>query len=587
MWNLFKAQLIAEYTPTTFNFADLNKVGKHGRYTESLYRRHIDITSGGLIVPRPDVPLVFEAVSLIYSNQNRFNVNTNSKLLSSQLRFDHTYYWTARIIDSPTAIIITLFPGIWTDMFFSPNFGAGSRVWVNALAMSMYLQKNTVIGIRISKIPPYFVTPWSGALFKTFDSGFSASALVGSIMSIVRAEINLLSAIVFDGNPNALDSIISSYESLYSSVITQNLINSANQIPAIYGDDFRGIDLKNNSGDVEKKVLGNISDLCSQFLAQVISASQAKKLASGETIKGLTILTGVLGLDILKKEWIEKNKNKNTIVIDYNEVRFRVAKEYYETVEYYSNRLVRGGTPYENEFAEREFLQSEYSNYEYRYLLPREYRTRYRLFDKTISECVNLIVRYLWDGYSVIFNARNIEKQDRISIYQRVKGSLQARIETEFLEEFNLYADETRSSLNRGSWTNEQREEYNRRIQELKGVIFRNKVFYPDDLLTKEEKDELKAAVDLSRTENQLTNEYDIALYRVRDRLIKSIKERLKRDIISHYNIKYLSENETFYYSDRFLGSIIDAQLQRFGIILRRDYNEFNNIFINEDFILI
>jgi hypothetical protein len=587
MWNLFKAQLIAEYTPTTFNFADLNKVGKHGRYTESLYRRHIDITSGGLIVPRPDVPLVFEAVSLIYSNQNRFNVNTNSKLLSSQLRFDHTYYWTARIIDSPTAIIITLFPGIWTDMFFSPNFGAGSRVWVNALSMSMYLQKNTVIGIRISKIPPYFVTPWSGALFKTFDSGFSASALVGSIMSIVRAEINLLSAIVFDGNPNALDSIISSYESLYSSVITQNLINSANQIPAIYGDDFRGIDLKNNSGDVEKKVLGNISDLCSQFLAQVISASQAKKLASGETIKGLTILTGVLGLDILKKEWIEKNKNKNTIVIDYNEVRFRVAKEYYETVEYYSNRLVRGGTPYENEFAEREFLQSEYSNYEYRYLLPREYRTRYRLFDKTISECVNLIVRYLWDGYSVIFNARNIEKQDRISIYQRVKGSLQARIETEFLEEFNLYADETRSSLNRGSWTNEQREEYNRRIQELKGVIFRNKVFYPDDLLTKEEKDELKAAVDLSRTENQLTNEYDIALYRVRDRLIKSIKERLKRDIISHYNIKYLSENETFYYSDRFLGSIIDAQLQRFGIILRRDYNEFNNIFINEDFILI
>lgn len=587
MWNLFKAQLIAEYTPTTFNFADLNKVGKHGRYTESLYRRHIDITSGGLIVPRPDVPLVFEAVSLIYSNQNRFNVNTNSKLLSSQLRFDHTYYWTARIIDSPTAIIITLFPGIWTDMFFSPNFGVGSRVWVNALAMSMYLQKNTVIGIRISKIPPYFVTPWSGALFKTFDSGFSASALVGSIMSIVRAEMNLLSAIIFDGNPNGLDSIISSYESLYSSVITQNLIDAANQIPAIYGDDFRGIDLRNNSGDVEKKVLGNISDLCSQFLAQVISASQAKKLASGETIKGLTILTGVLGLDILKKEWIDKNKNSNTIVVDYNEIRFNLAKRYYETVEFYSNRLVRGDIPYENEFAEREFLQSEYSNYEYRYLLPREIRSRYRLFNQVINECIDLIVRYLWDGYSVIFNARNIEKQDRVNIYERVKRELEGRIRSEFLEEFNAYYDENRNSYDFSRWTNEQREEYNRRIKELKGVVFRNKVFYPDDLLTKEEKDELQAAVDLSRTENQLTNEYDIALYRVRDELIKSIKERLKRDLITYYDIKYLSENELFYFSDRFLEQIINTQLQRFGVVLRNNYYEFNNIFINEDFILI
>lgn len=594
MWNLFKAQLIAEYTPTTFNFADLNKVGKHGKYTESLYRRHFDITSGGLIIPRPDVPLTFEAVSIIYSNQNRFNLNANSKVLSSQLRFDHTYYWTARIIDSPTAVIITLFPGIWTDMFFSPNFGVGSRVWVNALSMSMYLQKNTVIGIRISKLPPYLVTAWSGTMFKTFDSGISAASAINSIMSVVRAEINLASAILFNGNPNALDFLISAYESIYSSIITPELITVANQIPAIYGDDFRGIDLKNNSGAVEAKVLSNITELCNSFLAKVVSSSQLSNVSGTiESKPSLTILTGVIGLDILKKNWIDKNRTKNTVVIDYNNIRFQVAKEYYETFEFYGNRIVRGNIPYENEFAENEFFQSEYSNYEYRYLLPRESRSRYRLFGGIISKCVDLIFDNLMAGNSVIFNARNIEKQDRTNILTQVKYKIQARIQTEFLEEFNLYADENRNSLNPSRWSNEQVEEYNKRLKDLKGVTFRNKVFFGEDLLTETEKLDLEF-LDEQFIEKRIISDTDeFERFNVRSRYGEIIRERLLRDLLIYYEPKFLKEDETYYYSNRFLRNLINVQIQRFGTLFRKDATytyaetEVGGIFMNEEYLLI
>jgi hypothetical protein len=566
MWNLFKAQLIAEYTPTTFNFADLNKVGKHGRYTESLYRRHFDITSGGLIIPRPDVPLVFEAVSVIYSNQNRFNLNANSKVLSSQLRFDHTFYWTARIIDSPTAVIITLFPGIWTDMFFSPNFGVGSRVWVNALAMSMYLQKNTVIGIRISKLPPYLVTPWSGAMFKTFDSGLSASTMVGSIMDVVTAEIKLMSAILYNGNPNILDFLISAYQSLYSSIISQDLINTANQIPSIYGDDFRGIDLKNNTGVVEAKVLSNITDFCNGFLSKIVNASAlASSTDSTRPITNFTILTGILGLDELKKKWIDENKNLKTIVIDYNEIRFEIAKQYYETWVFDGVRIVRGNIPYENEFAEGEFFQSEYSNYEFRYLRPTEIRPRYILFNQVIDECIKRIVNALLSGTSVIFNARNIEKQDRLKIYNTVKSSIETVIQTEFLEEFNLYLNESKNSFDTSRWTREQVSEYNDRLKNLNNIIIRNKIFFPDDLLTKKEKDELSD-----------------------EQKILMINERLYESLNTFYKPEYFTEDKSFALSTEFLKGIINIQRQRFGYYFRDDVSlQYNNIFMNEDYILI
>lgn len=591
MWNLFKAQLVAEYTPRTYLLKDLNKLGKHGKYVERLYLNHIDITSGGKIVPRVIIPKAFETYFKAVAIANRLNLYDAGNQLSNQLKAQHLAYWTGRIIDSPTAIIITLYPGIWTDTFFSHNFQFGARKWIDAVSMSMYLQKCSVLGIRISKLPPYIVTPWSGYCFKSLDGGISLDGLVGSILDQFNLTLDLMSSVVYQGDRSFLNSLKPLYANAINSVLTPEIFELANSIPNVYGTEFKGIDFTKGANNqfVDEFILNSFRNICNSFNSQFDIRDGGFGIVNGEKrrIPSLTILTGVLGLDELKKKWIEDNTTDNTLVVDYNEVRFRVAQQYYETYEFYGNRIVRGNIPYKDEFAENEFFQSEYTNYEYRYLLPREYRTRYRLFDRVISDCIDLIYKGLIDGYSVIFNARNIEKQDRNQIYLGVKNKILAKIETDFLEEFDLYADETRSSLNRGNWSEEQNIEYNKRTRELKGITFRNKVFYPDDLLTIEERQDLSAAFDLTRLEDRLTNINDINYSRIRTRLIEEIKDRLEKGIYSYYKPQFLNEDSRYYYSDTFIKRIINAQLQRFGITLRVENTEFNNIFINEQFSLI
>lgn len=561
MWNLFKAQLIAEYSPTTYNFADLNKVGKHGRYAEQLYRTHFDITSGGRLLPRPDVPVVFEAVSLVYSSQNRFNINANSPLLSSQLRFDHTFYWTARIIDSPTAIIITLFPGIWTDIFFSPNFGFGARNWVDAVSMSMYLQKTTVIGIRISKLPPYLVTAWSGFCFKTFDSGLSAASILSSITSVVNAEISLMSAIVYQGNTSALDMFKDAYSQIFSSIITPNLINAANEIPSIFGSDFRGIDLTNQSSEATQKVLGIITGLCNQFISNYQNASQGGQFVPGEgrIIPNLTILVGVLGLEEEKKQWIESFR-KGVAVVSYNDLRYPLAKEYYEKVRPGYRGPYQKRFPYDDEYAEYDFFTGEDLTYSYTSRrggigISFSDFIRYRdpLFQITIQKAEDIIYEYLISGTPVVFDARNLEKEDRDQLQANLQRRIETKIQSDFLDEFNLLIDG--KYYNQSQWTEEQREEYRNRIQALLGVTFSMKIFDYKDLIPE----------DLEFDTELLELEY--------------VKDILYNNIINNYDTEFLGgDDSTSIYKPSLIDSIINTQIRRFedDRIQRENPNNYN-----------
>jgi hypothetical protein len=616
MWNLFKAQLIAEYTPTTYNFADLNKVGKHGIYTEQLYRRHFDITSGGRILPRPDVPIVFQAASLIYSSQNRFNVNANSPLLSSQLRFDHTFYWTARIIDSPTAIIITLFPGIWTDIFFSPNFGVGARNWVDAVSMSMYLQKTTVIGIRISKLPPYLVTPWSGFCFKTFDSGLSAASLLSSITSVVNAEISLMSAIIYQGNTSALDSFKDAYSQIYSAVITQDLVDAANNIPPIYGSDFRGIDLTNQAGEADKKVLDAITGLCNQFISNYQNAFPGGQFVPGENrlIPNLTILVGVMGLENEKKEWIEKYR-KGVVVIDYNELRYPIAKEYYERVRpgYRGPYQIR--FPYDEEYAEYEFFYGEDITYSYtsrRYGIGISFsdyiRKRDDIFPLVMKRAEDLIYDLLIQGVPVVFNARNLEREDRNQLQAALQRRIESKIQSDFLNEYNLLIEDR--YYNQSQWTEEQREEYRSRIQALLGVTFSMKIFDYQDILPKE----IDFSNDLEVQESLILDQSIINKLVDDDRInfffrfdsinedneklirqdtsdknrIEYLKEILYYKIIENYDTEYLKEegiNES--YDPRLLRRIVDTQIRRFEDDKRERERSTQNSFYKDNYTIL
>lgn len=616
MWNLFKAQLIAEYTPTTYNFADLNKVGKHGIYTEQLYRRHFDITSGGRILPRPDIPGVFQAVSIIYSTQNRFNVNTNSTILSSQLRFDHTFYWTARIIDSPTAIIITLFPGIWTDIFFSPNFGRGARVWGDALSMSMYLQKNTVIGIRISKLPPYLVTPWSGFCFKTFDSGLSASSILSSITSVVNAEISLMSALLYRGNTTALDSFKDAYSTIFSATINQNLIDAANQIPVAYGSDFRGIDLTNQSSEATQKVLGAVTGLCNQFISNYQNAFPGGQFVPGENrvVPNLTILVGVIGLEKEKKEWIEQYR-KGVVVIDYNELRYPIAKEYYERVRPGYRGPYQKRFPYDDEYAEYEFFYGEDITYSYtsrRYGIGISFsdyiRKRDDIFPLVMKRAEDLIYDLLIQGVPVVFNARNLEREDRNQLQAALQRRIESKIQSDFLNEYNLLIDGR--YYNQSRWTEEQRQEYRSRIQGLLGVTFSMKIFDYQDILPKEidfsNDIEVQESLILDQSIiNKLVdddrinfffrfdsiNEEDEKLIRQdtsNKNRIEYLKEILYYKIIENYDTEYLKEegkNES--YDPRLIRRIVDTQIRRFEDDKRERERSTQNSFYKDNYSII
>lgn len=314
MWNLFKAQLIAEYTPTTYNFADLNKVGKHGRYTEQLYRRHFDITSGGRILPRPDVPIFFESMSVLYCGQNRFNLNTTNKLLSSQLGIDHTYYWTGRIIDSPIATIFTVFPGVWLDIGFSANFFASSRKWINDVALNMYLQKMMVLGVRISKAPPYLITPWSGYLYQTLDGAPSLGAILDPIKNNFNLTLDALGVIVYQGNLSLMDPIKQAYNSVLDSIFTPELFDVCQSIPSAYGFDFNNANstIGASNSDVQDYILGATEKAFNDFIEAYLAAlpSTSGGGYGGVSLSGkfgnrrIIFLIGTLGTEGLRSEYI-------------------------------------------------------------------------------------------------------------------------------------------------------------------------------------------------------------------------------------------------------------------------------------------
>jgi hypothetical protein len=569
MWNLFKAQLVAEYTPRTYLLKDLNKLGKHGKYVERLYQGHIDITSGGKLIPRKIIPKAFETYFKAVAIANRLNLYDAGNQLSNQLKVQHLAYWTGRVIDSPTAIIITLYPGIWTDIFFSQNFQFGARKWIDAVSMSMYLQKCSVLGVRISKLPPYIVTPWSGYCFKSLDGGLSLGAIAGSIINQFNLTLDLMSSVVYQGDRSFLNPLKSSYANAINSVLTPEIFQLANSIPNIYGTDFNGIDFSvgANNQYIDDFILKSFESICNSFNAQ-FNITESSQLGDSKEIKPrptLTILTGVIGLDELKKKWIDDNKKGNATVIDYNEIRLQIAREYYETEVFDGVRIIRGIVPFDDRFSEEEFFQSEYSNYAYRYLRPFDSRPRYILFGQVIEECIKRIFNSLISGTSVIFNARNIEVQDRLNIIDSVKRRIETVIQTEFLEEFNLYLNESKNSYDISRWTNDQRIEYSNRLRDLKGVSFRNKIFFPDDLLTDDEKKNL-----------------------TEDQKIFIIKERLFLGLLSFYQPKYFPEDSSLALSLDFLRAIINIQIQRFGFYFKDSPQlEINNIFIEEGYSLI
>jgi hypothetical protein len=563
---------------------------------EPLYQRHIDITSGGRLIPRIGLPQAFEYYFKAVAIGNRFGLTDDNPNLSNQLKIQHLAYWTGRVIDSPTAIIITLFPGIWTDIFFKPNFFPNARQWIEGLTMSMYLQKCSVLGVRISKVPPYIVTPWSGYLYKTLDGGLSLGTIVGSILNQFNLTIDLFSAIIYQGDTSVLGPLKGIYANAINSVLTPQIFDLANSIPSIYGTDFNGIDLSvgANNQPIDNVILNSFESICKGFIAKYGNAAQGGGgfSASGRPIPNLTILVGVLGLEKEKEEWVSKNREGVT-VIKYDDIRYPLAKEYYEKERAGYRGPYRIRYPYDDEYAQYEFFLGEDLVYSYtsrRYGIGISFsdyiRKRDPLFDITRKRAEDLIFDLLIQGTPVVFDARNLEREDRNRLQESLKRRIESIIQSEFLDEFDLRIDGSRS-YNRGQWTNEQNEEYNKRIRELKGVTFSMKIFDYQDLIPKDTNfyslTELKESTVLDQSiieyisnkegiyfaieqEYPTSQDYRASLEEVSNKNRKEyLKELVYQKILENYDTEYVKERQSFD-SDRIrlIETIVETQIRRF-----------------------
>lgn len=594
MWNLFKAQLMAEYSPTTYLIKDLNKLGRHGRYIEPLYQRHIDITSGGRLLPRIGLPQAFEYYFKAVAIANRFGLSDNNPNLSNQLKIQHLAYWTGRIIDSPTAIVITLFPGIWTDIFFKPNFLPSAKKWIDALSLSMYLQKCSVLGIRISKVPPFIVTPWSGFMYKSLDGGLSLGSIVGSILDQFNLTLDVFSAIIYRGDTSVLNPLKGIYANAISSVLTPEVYELANSIPNLYGQDFNGIDLSvgGNNKPVEGVILNSFESICKGFLSQYATASSGGGFFSAENPRpNLTILVGVIGLEEEKKEWISQYR-KGITVVSYNELRRPLAQEYYERWRPGNRGPYRLRYPYDDEFAEYNFFSGEDTTYSYtsrRYGIGISFSDyiRYRdpLFDITMKKAEDMIYDLLIAGQPVVFDARNLEREDRNRLQTNLKRRIESKIQSDFLDEFNLLIDGR--YYNKGQWTEEQRQEYDKRIRELLGVTFSMKIFDYEDIFagdldffnfTELRESEIIDQEIVSSLLQDNTFISELAEFQQNSPNIETYKEYprdnnkaaylkklLYNKVIENYDTEYLKEegiNES--YDPRLIRLIVDTQIRRF-----------------------
>jgi len=258
MWNVFKLQLYGKFNPTSNRLKDLDRLGKLARMTHQLYSgRHIEVTTaGGRLRGRGPVMRAWQRFLEITAKVNRFSPHVSNFILDNQLRIFNLIYFTGAVMDGPVGTVITLFPGIWTNLFFKQNYIPAGLQWIDSLMITMYIQKMSVIGIRIGKPIP-FVTPWCGYFFKTFDSPGGLFGVPGPVRDAFNGAgrylgirngaqemkenfavaMDLLAAF-YSCDQALIDLIKQRYYDIIDKIYTPALYNIMNSYPSLYGESY-------------------------------------------------------------------------------------------------------------------------------------------------------------------------------------------------------------------------------------------------------------------------------------------------------------------------------------------------------------
>jgi hypothetical protein len=325
-----KLQMYSKYYLPTYDFKDLaQRLPYHVDATIQNYKRHFETTTGGGRLMGDEL---YRAGLKTYltgvAKANRFDFNLKGFAVSDQLKIKNLIYWTGRVIDGPTGIVITIFPGIWTDIFSKPNFVPAAMEWVNSYQISQFIQKCTVLGIRIDKLTG-IPLPWAGVSFVTLPPPFSTwSAVKAGLIGSFNQSMDLLLAVYLGKEGIAVvEEMKQTYAQIIDTVFTPELLNTFESIPSPYGLDWRTLSgVISDTAQAVSPLVGQLSgvtgpgDRCNAIASKIIDDFTSQILPSiledaaggvfGVSAQGvfgfrkLIFLAGPLGTEDQKAEYI-------------------------------------------------------------------------------------------------------------------------------------------------------------------------------------------------------------------------------------------------------------------------------------------
>lgn len=227
-----KAQLTHQYT------ALADRVPYIADQLESTIKMHFDTaTAAGQVIANPGTIKAMKGYLAQQVISNYKNAVLNKVQHAKQIQNAVKMFWIGRKIDGPIGTTIVLFPGIWTSPDLIHNLVPNAKQWIDRVAISMYLQKLSLLGVTVSKAVPGLVTPWSGAFLQGLDNPIGLSGILEPVLNSYSKYIDLLMVQV-KGKLDIGNQMKQAFETKMKEFFTQELFDQVASIPDIYGFDF-------------------------------------------------------------------------------------------------------------------------------------------------------------------------------------------------------------------------------------------------------------------------------------------------------------------------------------------------------------
>ena len=224
---------------TTYSFAQMNlRLPSLPNDMDLLFATHFDVASaGGKLIKASPISQAFSVYIKAAVNLNRQIPTLLKSKVSDQIKSQALLYWAGRVIEGPAATTIVLFPGIWIPLGNIPNLVPGAKQWIDFLSISLYIQKNTLLGITISKAVPGLVLPWYGASFQSLDTPAGLPQLLKPMINSFNTYVDLLMSVT-GGDMAVGDLLKQTYTKTLEAVFTPELYSAVGGLYSPYGINF-------------------------------------------------------------------------------------------------------------------------------------------------------------------------------------------------------------------------------------------------------------------------------------------------------------------------------------------------------------